>query len=286
MKSSRKRSQMLGDGGANRTIAGGSNCRVIGFDPIKKVDITGIDNHQLRNIRLCSVGFVVETQLGKAIAIIHNVAYMEHGHTISSGIQMRAHGCNFDDVPLNAPVPGKQSITTSTGYCIPMDIEGGLAYVNVCKYSDQEWLDLPHIELAGGGDWNPYVLDRKYTVKDMKKSGRKLAEPKDIVLHPDYDVKGNLANNIVEVETAKSISASKVAARAGFTNIDVNFYQVEGFQNKELPTFDINKGSSRHSSDNTPSDILDHNMTVTIPDYSTTCVSRAALRCCATGWED
>ena len=67
MKASRKKSQMLGDGGANGTIAGRCNYRVIAFDPIKKVDITGIDNHQLRNIRLCSVGFVVETQLEKLL---------------------------------------------------------------------------------------------------------------------------------------------------------------------------------------------------------------------------
>ena len=110
---------------------------------------------------------------------------MKNGHTILSGIQMRAHGCDFDDVPLNAPIPGKQSITTSTGYCIPMDIEGGLTYINGYKYSDQEWVDLPHIELTGGGDWNPHVLDRKYTVEELKKSGRKLAEPKDIIPHLD-----------------------------------------------------------------------------------------------------
>ena len=66
----------------------------------------------------------------------------------------------------------------------------------------------------------------------MKKSGRKLAEPKDIVSHPDYNVKGDLAYEGVEVDTIKSVPASKVAARVGFTNIDVNFYQVKGFWNE------------------------------------------------------
>ena len=153
-----------------------------------------------------------------------------------------------------------------------MDIEGGLAYVNGYKYSDQEWADLPHIELTGGGDWNPHILDRKYTVEELKKSGSKLAEPKDIIPHPDYDVEGNLAHDGIEVEAAKSIPASQVASRVGFSNIDVNFYQVEGFRNKELPIFDINQSSCCDANNSESSVAMDH-MDVIIPDYSTTSVS-------------
>ena len=40
-----KLNKLLGDGGANGSIADGKTCRVIWWDPIKKVDITGIDNH-------------------------------------------------------------------------------------------------------------------------------------------------------------------------------------------------------------------------------------------------
>ena len=41
-----KLSKLLGDGGANGTIADGKTCCVIWWDPIERVDITGIDNEE------------------------------------------------------------------------------------------------------------------------------------------------------------------------------------------------------------------------------------------------
>lgn len=62
----------------------------------------------MSNIRLCTVGFVAKTQVGKVIFIVHNAVFVDHGHTILSGIQMRAHGYDFDDRPIKAAVAEKK----------------------------------------------------------------------------------------------------------------------------------------------------------------------------------
>lgn len=131
---------MLCDGGANGSIVDSKTCRIFWKDPIKKVDITGIDDHQVCNIQLYSAGFVTETQLGPTIIIVHNAAAVEQGNTILSGVQMQAHGCDVDDTPIKAEVPGKQCITTQTGYMIPLEICDGLPYLSGRPYTDQEWI--------------------------------------------------------------------------------------------------------------------------------------------------
>ena len=69
--------KLLCDGGANGSIVDPTTCRIFYKDPIKKVDITCIDDHQVRNIQLCSAGFVTETQLGPTIIIVHNAAAVQ-----------------------------------------------------------------------------------------------------------------------------------------------------------------------------------------------------------------
>lgn len=69
--------KLLCNGGANGSIVDPNTCRIFWKDPIKKVDITGIDDHQVCNIQLCSAGFVTETQLGPTIIIIHNAAAVQ-----------------------------------------------------------------------------------------------------------------------------------------------------------------------------------------------------------------
>ena len=44
---------------------------------------------------------------------------------------------------------------------IPLEIEDGLPYVKGRPYTDDEWLNLPHVELTSPGDWDPSVLDHK-----------------------------------------------------------------------------------------------------------------------------
>ena len=59
----------LVDRGANGGLAGG-DVRVI-FKTNRAVDIRGIDNHQLTNIDIGTVGGVVDTHKGPVLAIMH-----------------------------------------------------------------------------------------------------------------------------------------------------------------------------------------------------------------------
>ena len=87
---------------------------------------------------MCTVGFVAETQVRKVIFIVYNAVFVDHGHTILSGIQMQAHGRDFVDRPIKAVVLGKQEITSTHGHMIPLKIKDGLPYANRRPYTYDE----------------------------------------------------------------------------------------------------------------------------------------------------
>jgi hypothetical protein len=68
----------LVDRGANGGVAG-NDVRVL-FKTNCTVDIRGIDNHQLTDVPIGTVGGVVTTQKGPVIAIMHQYDYLEKVH--------------------------------------------------------------------------------------------------------------------------------------------------------------------------------------------------------------
>jgi hypothetical protein len=54
---------------------------------------------------------------------------------------------------------GLQCILTLDGYVIPINIVGGLPYISIHPYTDDEWDSLPHVILTSDLDWDPTVLD-------------------------------------------------------------------------------------------------------------------------------
>ena len=78
--------QSLVDRGANGGVAGTDVCVI--FRTSQKVDIQGIDNHQLNDIYIGTVGGVVQTQKGPVIAIMHQYALYGKGYTIHSPAQL------------------------------------------------------------------------------------------------------------------------------------------------------------------------------------------------------
>ena len=61
------------DRGANGGIAG-SDTRILNTHPTRKVDIQGIDNHQLPDIPIVTAGGVVNTQRGEVILVMNQYA--------------------------------------------------------------------------------------------------------------------------------------------------------------------------------------------------------------------
>ena len=155
-----KSKDSLVDRGANGGVAG-TDVRIIHQAPsTRSVDIQGIDNHQLTDICVGTVGGVVDTQHGSAIAIMHNYALFQKGQTIHSPGQLEWYKNFVDDKSVK--VGGKQLILTPHGYAIPLVIQNGLPRLPIRPYTDTEWDSLPHIILTDELEWNPQVLDHNH----------------------------------------------------------------------------------------------------------------------------
>ena len=143
------------DRGANGGIAG-TDVRVI-FKTQRLVDVQGIDNHQMCDVGIGTVGGVVQTQKGPVIAIFHQYALHGKGTSIHSCAQMEAYKLDVNDKSIHAG--GYQRIKTPDGYTIPLAIRNGLARLKLRPYTDKEWDDLPHVFMTGETQWDPSVLD-------------------------------------------------------------------------------------------------------------------------------
>ena len=140
-----------------------------------------MENHQVTGNRLCSAGQVVESFNGKKqkiIVIVHQAAYVPTSNSILSNVQMRANGCKVDDTALEHN--GTQCITTDNGYKIPMCLKNGLSYVKGRPYTDQEWIDLPHVHLTSDNLWDPSQLNNDLSVDDLLNSPIQLPTPSDL----------------------------------------------------------------------------------------------------------
>jgi Reverse transcriptase (RNA-dependent DNA polymerase) len=143
------------DRGANGGVAG-SDVRVI-FKTHRTVDIRGIDNHQVTNIDIGTVGGVVQTQKGQVIAIMHQYALLGKGSSIHSPCQLEWYKNDVNDKSIHAG--GLQRIKTLDGFVIPLAIKEGLVRLDIRPYTDHEWESLPHVFLTSETEWDPTVLD-------------------------------------------------------------------------------------------------------------------------------
>jgi hypothetical protein len=145
----------LVDRGANGGVAG-SDVRVL-FKTNRTVNIQGIDNHQLTDIDIGTVGGVVQTQKGPVIAIMHQYAILGKGASILAPCQIEHFKNQVDD--KSVLVGGKQCITTLDGYAIPLAIKDGLPRLQIRPYTDKEFDTLPHVFLTSESNWDPSVID-------------------------------------------------------------------------------------------------------------------------------
>ena len=166
----------LVDRGANGGLVG--NDVRITCTTDREVDVSGIDNHQMTNLRIVTAGGVVSTQRGEVLLVMHQYAHVPQGKTIHSAIQLESFGHKVDDRSLKLK-QGSQTITTLDGYVIPMNFINGLPYMPIRPYTDTEWTTLPHAILTSDVDWDPSIIDHVITDDNLKvihRSRIKLAE--------------------------------------------------------------------------------------------------------------
>ena len=106
----------LVDRGANGGIAG-DDTRIIERTQ-QRVDLSGIDNHEMCDIPITSVGAHIRTQNGPVIAVMHNYAVVSGHKTIHSSVQLADNGVRVDD--CSPTEGGKLCPTTSEGYKMPL----------------------------------------------------------------------------------------------------------------------------------------------------------------------
>ena len=148
--------QQLVDRGANGGLAG-SDMRVI-HKPHRKINIQGIDNHEVTGLDVATAATLLNTSQGKVIGIFNEYAYLGKGSSIHSSGQLEWFKTNVDEKSVK--VGGTQLITTLDGYSVPLLIKDGLPYAtSLGKPTDQDMDTYPHVFFTSPDEWDPSVLD-------------------------------------------------------------------------------------------------------------------------------
>ena len=144
------------DRGANGGLAG-SDMRVI-YKTHRKINISGIDNHEVTGLDVITAATLLNTSLGKVIGIFNEYAYLGKGSSIHSSGQLEWFKTLVDEKSIK--VGGTQLITTLDGYSIPLLIRDGLACAtSLGRPTDQDMDTYPHVFFTSPDEWDPSVLD-------------------------------------------------------------------------------------------------------------------------------
>jgi len=145
------------DRGANGSIAG-RDMRVV-ERTMKTIDLSGIDDHTVKNLSIVTAGGVTKSSLGDIILIVHQAADMtRESKTILSVGQMESFGCKVYDQPFMVS-NRTPYIQLPTGHRIPITFRKGLPYIRIRPFTDHDWKTIPHVYLTSPDDWNPAILD-------------------------------------------------------------------------------------------------------------------------------
>ena len=148
--------KQLVDCGANGGLAG-SDMRVI-HKTHCKINIKGIDNHEVTGLDVVTAATLLNTSQGKVIGIFNEYAYLGKGSSIHSSRQPEWFKTNVDEKSVK--VGGTHLITALDGYSVPLLIKDGLAYAtSLGKPTDQDMDTYPHVFFTSPDEWDPSVLD-------------------------------------------------------------------------------------------------------------------------------
>ena len=146
----------LVDRGANGGLAG-SDMRVI-YNTHRKINISGIDNHEVTGLDVVTAATLLNTSLGKVIGIFNEYAHLGKGSSIHLSGHLEWFKTHVDEKSIK--VGGTQLITTLDGYSVPLLIKHGLAYAtSLGKTTDQDMDTYPHVFFTSPDEWDPSVLD-------------------------------------------------------------------------------------------------------------------------------
>ena len=144
------------DHGANEDLAS-SDMHVI-HRTYCKINIQGIDNHEVTGLDVVTAATLLNTSQGKVIGIFNEYAYLGKGSSIHSSGQLEWFKTNVDEKSVK--VGGTQLITTLDGYSVPLLIKDGLAYAtSLGRPTAQDMDTYPRVFFTSPDEWDPSVLD-------------------------------------------------------------------------------------------------------------------------------
>jgi hypothetical protein len=154
------------DSKANGGLAG-DDVRILDINEHIKIDVTGIANNDIDNLKLAQVAGVVNTMSdGPAVLIFLQYTLYRKGRMIHSKMQMEHFGCLVNDC---ARINGDtQSLVTPEGHGIPLSIREGLFYMDMHAPNNQEMETLPHVFVTSDSPWDPSVIDYSFSKKNIK----------------------------------------------------------------------------------------------------------------------
>jgi hypothetical protein len=157
----------------------------------RTINLSGIDDHTVRNLTIVTAGGVVRTQKGNVVLVVHQTADMTRdSKTILSCGQMEDFGCTVNEKPKR--ISGRTPfIKTIEGYSIPISIRDGLPYIRMRPFRDNDWDSLPHVSITSPASWEPSIMDAK--VKD--KWYQEQEEVLEGVAASPFDEFGNLKDD-------------------------------------------------------------------------------------------
>ena len=181
----------LVDRGANGGLAG-SDMRVI-YKTHRKINISGIDNHEVNGLDVVTAATLLNTSLGKVIGIFNEYAHLGKGSSIHSSGQLEWIKTHVDEKSIK--VGGTQLITTLERYSVPLLIKDGLAYAtSLGRPTDQDMDTYPHVFFTSPDEWDPSVLDHDPPPLDGLDPSQVLDQPFG---DPMFDAYGDFNERII-----------------------------------------------------------------------------------------
>lgn len=260
-KANTHRGKSLFDRGANGVICG-DDVRVISLSD-RTLNVTGIDDHEMCNLRIGSFGGVIPTQMGNVIAILNQSAYHPAGKSIISCIQVEDNGVKVDDTSIAHG--GGQRVVTPEGYIIPLDSHCGLMHVPIRPFTDTEWETMPHVILTRDIPWDPSRYDRVLS-DDRKWISQQAAE---ITTHAGFDAHGDYTDG--EIYTTLAIQTARMQpAILSQTRQDVRL--AADLNNLEGHVYDIDMNPPDYEAErvfflNAPTEVVRHTRRATTQYY-------------------
>ena len=140
------------DHGTNGGLAG-SDMHVI-HRTHRKINIQGIDNHEVTGLDVVTDATLLNTSQGKVIGIFNEYVYLGQGSSIHSSGQLEWFKTNVDEKSVK--VGGSQLITTLDGYSVPLIIKDGLAYAtSLGRPTDLDMDTYPHVSFTSPDELDP-----------------------------------------------------------------------------------------------------------------------------------